>query len=50
MKADVAVRGPASELLLVLWNRRPVVSSTAEVFGDRAIVERWQQLDELLTR
>ncbi|MEZ5151609.1 maleylpyruvate isomerase family mycothiol-dependent enzyme [Rhodococcus zopfii] len=39
-KGDVAVRGSASDLLLLLWNR--VDSAGFEVFGDRAILERWR--------
>jgi uncharacterized protein (TIGR03083 family) len=40
-KADGALRGPAGELLLVLWNRRPLDEAGVEVFGDRAVVQRW---------
>jgi uncharacterized protein (TIGR03083 family) len=39
-KADVAARAPASDLLLVLWNRLPL--STVETFGDTSILERWR--------
>ncbi|WP_068165661.1 maleylpyruvate isomerase family mycothiol-dependent enzyme [Rhodococcus phenolicus] len=39
-KGDVAVRGSASDLLLLLWNR--LDSAGFEVFGDRAILERWR--------
>jgi len=39
-KGDVAVRGSASDLLLLLWNR--VDSAGLEVFGDRTILERWR--------
>ncbi|HYU57146.1 MAG TPA: maleylpyruvate isomerase family mycothiol-dependent enzyme [Actinomycetota bacterium] len=39
-KADVAMRGPASDLLLVTIGRAP--ASTIEVLGDAALVERWQ--------
>ena len=31
-KGDVAVRGPASDLLLVAWHRKPVTS--VDTFGD----------------
>jgi uncharacterized protein (TIGR03083 family) len=41
-KGDVAVRAPASELLLLLWNRRRPDDLGGEVFGDVAVVERWQ--------
>lgn len=40
-KGDVALRGPASDLLLVTTGRSP--GSTVEVLGDPALVERWQQ-------
>jgi uncharacterized protein (TIGR03083 family) len=39
-KADVAARGPASDLLLLLWNRVP--ASEVETFGDVAILDRWR--------
>lgn len=39
-KGDVAVRGSASDLLLLLWNR--VDPAVFEVFGDRTILERWR--------
>jgi uncharacterized protein (TIGR03083 family) len=41
-KADTAVRGPASDLLLWLWNRQAPRALT--VFGDSAIVERWTDI------
>ena len=37
-KGDAAVRGPAADLLLALWNRRPL--DTVDVIGDRSVVER----------
>ncbi len=37
-KGDVALRGRAEDLLLVLWRRRPL--STVDVFGDVAVAER----------
>jgi uncharacterized protein (TIGR03083 family) len=41
-KADVAVRGPATELLLVLTRRRPLAAAPAlDVLGDRALFEHW---------
>ncbi|MGW3352918.1 maleylpyruvate isomerase family mycothiol-dependent enzyme [Nonomuraea rubra] len=41
-KADVAVRGPAAELLLVLSRRRPLGAASAlEVLGDRALFQLW---------
>lgn len=39
-KGDAAVRGSASDLLLLLWNRVP--PSRLEVFGDATVVDRWQ--------
>lgn len=38
-KGDVAVRGPASDLLLVVLNRTS--ASTAEIFGDEQLLARW---------
>jgi uncharacterized protein (TIGR03083 family) len=38
-KADVALRGDAHDLLLVLWRRTPL--ATVEVLGDRAVAERF---------
>lgn len=32
-KGDLALRGPAADLLLVLWNRRPVEATAVEPFG-----------------
>ncbi|OLF17433.1 maleylpyruvate isomerase family mycothiol-dependent enzyme [Actinophytocola xanthii] len=41
-KADVAVRGSAAELLLVVSRRRPLGSATTlEVHGDRALLDHW---------
>lgn len=40
-KGDVAARGPASELLLVLLGRRP--PAAVETFGDASLLERWQR-------
>jgi uncharacterized protein (TIGR03083 family) len=41
-KADVALRGPATELLLVLSRRRPLAAApTLEVLGDRALLDLW---------
>lgn len=37
-KGDVALRGPAQDLLLTLWRRRPL--DTLDVIGDRAFAER----------
>jgi uncharacterized protein (TIGR03083 family) len=41
-KADVAVRGPATDLLLVLSRRRPLTEAPRlEVHGDRAMFDLW---------
>src|SRR5262245_15716294 len=40
-KGDVAARGPASDLLLMLYGRVPVAN--LEVHGDAALLERWQR-------
>jgi uncharacterized protein (TIGR03083 family) len=37
-KGDVAVRGPAADLLLLLWRRRPL--DGLETFGDTAVADR----------
>ena len=37
-KGDVALRGPAQDLLLTMWRRRPL--STVEAIGDVAVAER----------
>lgn len=39
-KGDVAVRGTASDLLLLLWNRVGV--DRFQVFGDRSLLDRWR--------
>ena len=41
-KGDVALRAPASDLLLFLWGRTDAAG--AEVFGDAPLLDRWQQL------
>jgi uncharacterized protein (TIGR03083 family) len=41
-KGDVAMRAPASHLLLFLYGRAD--ASDADVFGDAAILDRWQEL------
>lgn len=40
-KADVAVRAPASDLLLAVWRRLP--PSAAEVLGDASVLDSWLQ-------
>jgi len=39
-KADVAVRGTTSDLLLVLWGRRD--TDVVEVLGDDTVLTRWR--------
>jgi uncharacterized protein (TIGR03083 family) len=40
-KADVAVRGPATSLLLVLTRRRPPADPAIEIFGEQALLTHW---------
>lgn len=40
-RGDVAARGPVSDLLLLLWSRIP--ASRLEVYGDAALLDRWQE-------
>jgi hypothetical protein len=37
-KGDAAVRGPASDVLLWVWNR----GGQVETFGDDAVLEAWR--------
>lgn len=41
-KGDVALRGPASDLLLFLWRRVP--PERLDLFGDRAVLDRFFEL------
>jgi uncharacterized protein (TIGR03083 family) len=41
VKADVAVRGPAARLLLVLTGRLPASDPAVEVLGDKELFLRW---------
>ena len=41
-KGDVALRAPASQLMLFLYGRAG--TDGAEVFGDAGILDRWQEL------
>jgi uncharacterized protein (TIGR03083 family) len=43
-KGDVAVRGPASDVLLVLFGRKP--ADAVELFGDAALFERFRDQAE----
>jgi predicted lipid carrier protein YhbT len=41
-KADVALRGPAADLLLVISRRCPLdAAPTLELQGDRALLDHW---------
>jgi uncharacterized protein (TIGR03083 family) len=40
-KAAVAVRGPLTDLLLVIYKRRPARGDGIEVFGDVALLDFW---------
>lgn len=40
-KGDVAVRGPVSDILLLLWNR--VDADRFQVFGDADLLTRWRE-------
>jgi len=44
-KGDVAVRGGASDLLLVLRNRGRI--DAVEVFGDATLIDRWHELSSI---
>jgi uncharacterized protein (TIGR03083 family) len=44
VKADVAVRGPAEGLLLVMWGRAAPADVSVEVIGDTSVVDRWSEL------
>jgi uncharacterized protein (TIGR03083 family) len=45
LKGDLAVRGPAADLLLWLWGRRP--AEGLEVFGDAPLADRFRELTAL---
>ena len=40
-KAAVAVRGPLTDLLLIIYKRRPPRGDGIEVFGDTALLDFW---------
>ena len=40
-KGDVAARGTASDLLLMMWNR--ITPDRLDVFGDGDLLTRWQR-------
>lgn len=43
-KGDVAVRGPATAIMLAVWNRIGPDNPELEVFGDRDLLDRWRRL------
>jgi uncharacterized protein (TIGR03083 family) len=47
-RADVAVRGPVADVLLVVCRRRPPSADGLEVLGDRALLDAW--LERLVLR
>lgn len=46
-KGDVALRGPAKDLLVALMNRGSVGDLGVEVFGDTALWDRWLETTKL---
>jgi MDMPI C-terminal domain len=42
-RADVAVRGPAARLLLVLTRRLPPSDPSMEILGEQALLTHWLQ-------
>lgn len=40
-KAAVAIRGPLTELLLVIYRRRPLAEANVEILGDKEFFEFW---------
>jgi uncharacterized protein (TIGR03083 family) len=42
-KGDVAVRGPASDLVLLLWNRLPATTPGIEIIGDETVLDAWRE-------
>ena len=43
-KGDAAVRGPAADLALFVWERKGIDDLDLEVFGSRELAERWAAL------
>ena len=43
-KGDVALRGPAADLLLTLWRRRPL--ATLDLVGDTTVAERLYEVSQ----
>jgi uncharacterized protein (TIGR03083 family) len=48
LPADCTVRGPASDLYLLLWNRPPV--RTPEITGDQAVMGLWRDRAQIKWR
>lgn len=44
IKADAAIRGPVSDLLLWLLNRVPADSARFQVFGKTELIDAWRQV------
>ena len=42
-KADVAVRGPAASLLLILTRRLPPSDPAIEILGEQELLTHWLQ-------
>ena len=40
-KAAVAVRGPLTDLLLIIYHRRPPGTEGVQIFGDAALLDFW---------
>ena len=40
-KAAVAVRGPLTDLLLIIYHRRPAETEGVQIFGDAALLDFW---------
>ncbi|MFE5122404.1 hypothetical protein [Streptomyces sp. NPDC056669] len=42
-KAAVAVRGPLTDLLLIIYKRRPARSAGVEILGDEKLLDFWRE-------
>jgi uncharacterized protein (TIGR03083 family) len=43
-KGDVALRGAAEDLLLVVWGRKTPAEAGVDVVGDATVLDRWSEL------
>ena len=43
-KGDIALRGPAEDLLLVAWGRVSPEAAGIDVVGDGTVLEQWKEL------